>query len=960
MHDLAESLLAAGRDVVVLAVDHLEASSLGGLRQELGLQHDIADVLANWPGRRNGALVLDALDAARGEPASQTTRALIATVLDTLPRWRVVASIRKFDLRHSVNTQRLFKGAPPTAYADSEFVDVRHVDIPVLATDELAQLREVDSRLYDVLQAVPLEIRSVLFNVRLMADLLDAGVDPASLRPVQSQLELFEKYWQHRVTKEDGHEDDREQVLRQACERMVTTRTLHVDRSAIIAPGGGTFLRTLLSEHVLTEWQPRPDSTPDRYVLTFSHHVLFDYAVARVLFRRLPTAVSHEISADPDLVLIVRPSLVLHFHYCWSLDSQDRARFWALVLEIGRSGSIPEVGKLIGPSVAADLARTPTDTERLLDATENPALQRQASHVLQHLVGALVIHQTQRPLTGTHAGPWSTIAERVSRTVNEHTAYSLRLLATTLSDHPEQLTPAQLADVGLASRRLLEFAWAAPLRDSWLVVFAIQCVCKTFASDPGASFAILLSALEPTHVRQFGFDELSWLAREGKRLLIHSPELVEQLYKAAFGHEESSTDTTDLGSGRILTLTSTRRQDYEMALYELAELFPRFLERDVLRATSALVAAMQSYVLHRRGGAQSETNEFAFGGDIARIRVDHSCIWDASSAYRHDEPLRMLTAFESHADQMIGPGDSGPRAAVVQLVVAQNDLAVMWRRLLRIGSRHPQSWGTLLVPLLSALPVVTGIDTTHAAGDLLRTVFPLLEEPARAEIERALLSLAAVDGDEPHTHRNRLLGCLAPSDLVTAGARDLRASLEAAGAVPGNDEPVRFRSWTRRFGEEEYLEEQGVPVNEEPNKVIRTLEAPVKAFAQEHRNSPPSVEQSAEMLGALSGLLQRIRSADADGVHERQRDHALATLTEACSVVVAGDGLKREHAVAEFCHVLLLEASENPDPIHDPESDAGFDSSPSWGSPAIRIDAAEGLIRLASHQTSRRQTSSRL
>ena len=48
----------------------------------------------------------------------------------------------------------------------------------------------------------------------------------------------------------------------------------------------------------------------------------------------------------------------------------------------------------------------------------------------------------------------------------------------------------------------------------------------------------------------------------------------------------------------------------------------------------------------------------------------------------------------------------------------------------------------------------------------------------------------------------------------------------------------------------------------------------------------------------------------------------------------------------------LIEASRHTVPAHDPEYDAQFDESPSWGSPAPRIEAAEGLIALASNSAS--------
>src|SRR2546425_606609 len=52
-----------------------------------------------------------------------------------------------------------------------------------------------------------------------------------------------------------------------------------------------------------------------------------------------------------------------------------------------------------------------------------------------------------------------------------------------------------------------------------------------------------------------------------------------------------------------------------------------------------------------------------------------------------------------------------------------------------------------------------------------------------------------------------------------------------------------------------------------------------------------------------------------------------------------------------FVRVALLEASRNEWPMPRLEADAHFDESASWGSPAARIEAAEGIVVLASHST---------
>ena len=49
-----------------------------------------------------------------------------------------------------------------------------------------------------------------------------------------------------------------------------------------------------------------------------------------------------------------------------------------------------------------------------------------------------------------------------------------------------------------------------------------------------------------------------------------------------------------------------------------------------------------------------------------------------------------------------------------------------------------------------------------------------------------------------------------------------------------------------------------------------------------------------------------------------------------------------EESVGAFIQAVLLDASRHPDPVHDPEYDVHFDRSPSWGSPAVRVETAQG------------------
>lgn len=86
LHDVTDRLLETGVDVVLLAADRAAASNLGALRQSLGLEHEIVDVLESRPGSGPAFPIVDGLDAARAESAGRTLRDLIRLVIQDATR----------------------------------------------------------------------------------------------------------------------------------------------------------------------------------------------------------------------------------------------------------------------------------------------------------------------------------------------------------------------------------------------------------------------------------------------------------------------------------------------------------------------------------------------------------------------------------------------------------------------------------------------------------------------------------------------------------------------------------------------------------------------------------------------------------------------------------------------------------------------------------------------------------
>jgi len=959
LHDFVNAIKQEGLDYVFLAADRLPVGSLGGLRPGIDLEHDITQVLENWPGQKPAFLVIDALDAARGEPAQKIIQDIIREVAGKNNRWRVVASIRKFDLRYGAEIQELFRGEPPTEFQDPEFKSIRHLNIPPLSEEELGQVSFQAPELHTFISGAPTELQDLLrvpFNLRLLSELRGAGINSCDLMPIRTQLDLLDRYWGNRVIRQDGYGDARDAALQKACEKMVEARMLNVDRLKVVEPDSSPHIYDLLSSQVLIEWQPGPTARPERYTLSFSHHVLFDYAVARLLFRGAPENFIDRLVKDPELVIVVRPSLLFHFRYLWSCDD-DRKQFWGLVFRVIETEGIPEIGKLIGPSVAAELARGMSDLEPLCAALEDPKVDahKTAEQALRHLIRALLAGTPEgKPLLGPDAGPWCDFLACISRKLREPLAYPVRWLLTAMCEKPEVFTPEQRVLAGQTARRLLDFAWSSMPRDRWLVVHALQCVCRTFESDPVASANLIRRCLEPSHLSQYDFEEMPWLAREVKHLIPIDPFLVEEIYRVAFTHQVLSKEPTPLVQSFILPLRSNRQQDYQMALYELAEAFPEFLEHSPERATRALIAVMEAYFYQSHPSAYNEESEetFDFDGRQARLCNDNSAIWDKGDIYRHDEPLKMLDTFQQHLEKLAEREDSMEKLrALVHVIVSNNRLAVFWCRLLLVGARFPNTLGREILPLAWAMPVLKSFDTGAPAGEFLKSIFSILPTSQRHRIEQAILAIPEsfpADFSEKGEHiRNRLLGCLSDTELVTDEARGLFQALKLNNALPPNKplfQPFKA-TWGPSNGEEEFLREQGVPVEAEPNRKIRELERPVTEFLNKYKDSVPKEEVKA-LFPALQALYDALSCADAEGVHPKQRDYAWRSFAAACNCITQIGGLSCNDPVGAFIKAVLLEASFHAEPIPDSKYDPQFEEHPSWVS-SPRTEAAKGLILLA-------------
>jgi hypothetical protein len=420
-------------------------------------------------------------------------------------------------------------------------------------------------------------------------------------------------------------------------------------------------------------------------------------------------------------------------------------------------------------------------------------------------------------------------------------------------------------------------------------------------------------------------------------------------------YRETDDSQTEIGDGLLMRFHSNRRQDYGLAIYNLAELFPRFMEVAPVQATGAVLAAVESEVSkHARVPVESIIGEtFQFGGEEAKFAEDLSHVWDASRL-RQDAHLRLLDAFEEGLDRLaVQSGDPALLDQVVDRLVRDNRFAALWRKVLSAAVREPNTLGRRVWPLVAALPVLTSSDTLELAGRYLQVVFPLLGQAERETIERAILSIRAPDPERAGwatLRQDRLLGCVPEGYVTTTEANTRIRELRTQGGPPPNSPLFQMGEMeSEEYTEAQWLEEQGVDMGAEPNRRLHELCDPVTKFAHQFANQHPTREQAEAVLPAIRDLLG-VLTGGGDGADARVNESGWTHLTAACAVLAGAEWLESDPTTSGFIRAILLEGARHELPRPAPERDEHYEQHGAVV-PSPRWHAAGGLLGLARFRT---------
>jgi hypothetical protein len=273
--------------------------------------------------------------------------------------------------------------------------------------------------------------------------------------------------------------------------------------------------------------------------IRFTHHLLHDYAIARVLIPTVGERLSQFAIREPRLPIFYRQSFMFALEELWDTDDR-REIFWKSALRLEGMAQLHSLTRILAPILAARRVESIDDLQPLLTSLSATSVSDSPAHkALRHLAAGLQDASPDSISAGV-AG-WCTFTEQLAKLLPSMACVEgplVQILARLVAGGVAQSNLQQFA-LNAAGRSLLRYHIQKEVSQGWRYAanVAIETLCRTFTVAPSESEGALLSLLEPQRLTHFPHNDLLDLANNLKHLDPEGDTVVLRLFEAAFADE---------------------------------------------------------------------------------------------------------------------------------------------------------------------------------------------------------------------------------------------------------------------------------------------------------------------------------------------------------------------------------------------------------------------------------------
>jgi len=940
---------------LVLPIDQLGEGTDEELRNLLSFKGDLILKLREEIEQLKitpGIILFDAFDAARNEEIRERFVSLIKRIIyDLKGLWNVIVTVRTYDASKSEKLLKLFGESSPNAqtpYQHKE-IECRHFMIPLLNENEVKQAVEQIpglAAIYGYASADFKDLLNIPFNLWLIERILKDSKTVPDMSRVKSEVQLLGLFWGERVRNRDDGEE-REDILTRLVGNMMAEHSLSSRKEKVYRIAEKEIWKTLLSDEIIIEI-----SSSKRRV-SFSHNILFDYAVSILMIDDEYRELKNFILEEPSRPVFLRPSLDYYFTRLW-ID--NASTFWEIYRDILLDGdqNLRPFTRLIPPLVIAREAGEVQEFDLLAELFEK---KEDAANK-----GMLHILQAHKALQITKDLLWIQVLDMVSEYMNQEFAWDMTQLASNIFDRAKSASNDDIIKIcGQVGRCILSWVWQKRKENKeWFdrlgAIWAVPLVAKTFKTDVPASGKLIEEIFNIAEKEKFPIKYFFNLTHHIEAILPHDLEIVSKIYKIIFEYKEVSQERTVFGSA-IVQMSSTRQQDFQLCQYGLKKHFPAFLKKAPLVAVETALQFLTKHILRNhvagylKEGVEFEDllEKFNFREKVAFFISDNSAIWDIGNR-RMESPIEIADAIFKFLAELAESGKNHNLLESLLDVFRDNSvLAFFWKRLLGTGAKVPKIFAPLLFEMCIAKPIQVESSTIHQLGVFLEKASENFSEVQLEQIEKSILKIPKGETDKERLgylegKRNRLLACIPEGMLTTSEARELIGTLKEADQIPKNEPLFSMQtSFNRELIDEDWLKYQGVEIQNEKNQKLMKYFDPLNNFGVQWKEDSTDNESKEKLLKIIQDVFQYLKNGP---MADQKLINTLWTKLASAAETMSKGELAPESREFQFCREVLLKCSEHEEPIYREDSEKEFAKLPGW-SPAPRIEAVQGLVNLA-------------
>jgi len=842
LRQLKDKLVSNDVLCFIVKIDNAYDSSDDAIAAELGIEGNWVEILRSIQLRNENkaVLIFDAFDAARDEEKRTGFLKQIKKAKSLLKdKWNLLISVRTYDATKSAELMKLF--SPPNNLGN--FTAARKIKIGELNESEVQEASAFVPNLYKFYLEGTAEFREILhvpFFLKILETILSDYVNDnlEEIKHYKSETQLLHFFWQKKI---DDTEDAllKQQFLFWFTKQLVANKTLSLPKSELIQnfeKFQSNIFDYLRSEDVLNEVSLRNSR------VAYAHNIFFDYAVNRLCLDHDYNSLLSFIAEDYSRAFFLRPSFVYFFTSIWYEDQQT---FWELYkrLSDNKQKEIQLFVRLvINGTIASQFANT-GELNTILELNGTEKGNESIRNALQS------IRFIRKKTVSQDISLLHFLSKRLQLQYIFEFAFLLERAVNDVTDDP-------LMACGESARNLLSFILnnrdsdAKQFLDRIGSLRGIELVAKTFGTDPEQSADVLRRIFPIIDQPGFEIGYFTHLSEYIKYFVELDPALVSEVYKVIFGHQETSTEKTQMGASVVLNLISDRRQDFDMCYYRLEQFFPIFISSSPELATLTGIEIVNKAVSDKK--VRSEYQEgfsFDYQGTDCNFYSDHSDIW--SDKHFSDKTETIGEHITSYIGKLFAENHHEQAAALVRTYITNAKVGFLWKLLMKLANEHPEPMLDLILPLVLVPKFLSSSEVSYEVRAFLEKVSSLLSDEQIKGIEDVVFQAYP---DEREYGIHAALSAFKPERLQTPRAKEFMSGREAMENV----RPYQFSTSVTPYTTEEWLKDQGVDITDAHITELTRSVNYLDNFTHQFLNGTPTYQEYKPYLKVAFALWEEI------------------------------------------------------------------------------------------------------